>query len=160
MWNRLQWVELNVPHCVLFINSFPFFFTFGFMATEMPPHMFSFPHGNLKFQLNLSHTPLMTNASFSFLSFSFFYFILFILISFFFAVAATATALELSNEYSKSLTCNIVGCWIWWPLTNVSASAWSGVTVQTPSSNEIKQCRGWIDGPNNCSWFVFAEPTY
>lgn len=48
---------------------------------------------------------------------------------------------------------------MWWPLTNVSASAWSGVTVQTPSSNEIKQCLGWMDGPNNCSWFVFAEPT-
>lgn len=58
------------------------------------------------------------------------------------------------------LTCKIVGCWMWWPLTNVNASACSGVTVQTPSSNEIKQCRGWIDGPNNCSWLVFAEPTY
>lgn len=54
----------------------------------------------------------------------------------------------------------MVGCVIWWPLTNVSASAWSGVTVQTPSNSEIKQCLGWIDGPNNCSWLVFADPTY
>lgn len=54
----------------------------------------------------------------------------------------------------------MVGCWIWWPLTNVKASAWSGVTVHTPSSNDIKQCLGWIDGPNSCNWFVFAEPTY
>lgn len=58
------------------------------------------------------------------------------------------------------LTCKTVGCWMWWPLTNVTASAWSGVTVQTPSSHDIKQCLGWIDGPNNCKAVVFAEPTW
>lgn len=57
------------------------------------------------------------------------------------------------------LTCKIVGCWIWCPFTNVNASACNGVTVQIPSNNDIKQCLGWIDGPNNCNWFVFADPT-
>lgn len=59
-----------------------------------------------------------------------------------------------------ALTCKIVGCVIWCPLTKVIASAWSGVTVQTPSCKEIKQCLGWIDGPNTCKEFVFADPTW
>lgn len=49
---------------------------------------------------------------------------------------------------------------MWWPLTKVNASVWSGVTVQTPSTNEIRQWRGWIEGPKSCKQFVFAEPTY
>lgn len=57
------------------------------------------------------------------------------------------------------LTCKMVGCVMWCPLTNVKPSAWSGVTVQTPSCSDMRQCRGCIDGPNSCSAFVFAEPT-
>lgn len=60
---------------------------------------------------------------------------------------------------NRLLTCKIVGCWMWWPLTKVNASACSGVTVQTPSKSDIKQCLGWIDGPNNCNGFVLADPT-
>lgn len=48
---------------------------------------------------------------------------------------------------------------MWWPLTNVNPSACSGVTVQTPSCSDIRQCRGWIEGPNSCNALVFAEPT-
>lgn len=48
---------------------------------------------------------------------------------------------------------------MWWPLTNVKPSACSGVTVQTPSWSDMRQCRGWIDGPNNCNAFVLADPT-
>lgn len=58
------------------------------------------------------------------------------------------------------LTCKIVGWDIWWPFTNVRASACSGVTVQTPSTREIKQWRACIEGPNSCRQFVFAEPTW
>lgn len=58
------------------------------------------------------------------------------------------------------LTCKMVGCVIWCPLTNVSPSACNGVTVQTPSCKDIIQCFDCIDGPNNCSVLVFAEPTY
>lgn len=53
-----------------------------------------------------------------------------------------------------------MGCCMWWPLTKVNASAWRGVTVQTPSCNDIKQWRGVIDGPNNWRGFVLADPTY
>ena len=60
---------------------------------------------------------------------------------------------------SLELTCKIVGCVMWCPLTNVNPSACNGVTVQTPSWSEIRQCRAWIDGPNNDKAFVFAEPT-
>lgn len=49
---------------------------------------------------------------------------------------------------------------MWWPLTKVKASVCRGVTVQTPSTKDIKQCRGCMDGPNNCKQFVLAEPTY
>lgn len=59
----------------------------------------------------------------------------------------------------KILTCSTVGWVMWWPFTKVNASGWSGVTVHTPSHNEIKQCRAWIDGPNICKAFVFADPT-
>lgn len=63
------------------------------------------------------------------------------------------------NKFTGILTCKIVGCCMWCPLTKVNASAWRGVTVHTLSCNDIKQWRGWIDGPNNCSGFVFADPT-
>lgn len=63
---------------------------------------------------------------------------------------------QLTNGW---LTWRIVGCVMWCPLTNVNPSAWSGVTVQTPSWSDIRQCRACIDGPKSCKAFVFADPT-
>lgn len=64
------------------------------------------------------------------------------------------------TDICRVLTCKIVGWPIWCPLTKVRASACNGVTVHTPSTNDIKQCRGWMDGPNSCSELVLADPTW
>lgn len=73
--------------------------------------------------------------------------------------SADAEALVVRGMSRTKLTCRMVGCVMWCPLTKVRPSACNGVTVHTPSCSDMRQWRGWIDGPNSCSALVFAEPT-